>query len=81
MAIVFNPFTRNFDFVTKDINQIKIGDDDTYFRWVAPDTLELLVNGVVRQSWTTAYIEPAKNVYNTDGQQIFNTDGSFIFHT
>jgi hypothetical protein len=28
------------------------------FKWVAPDTLELWVNGALRHSWTTAYVAP-----------------------
>ena len=53
MAWKFNPFTGTFDFYNKNLDGIPIGDDDTRFRWVAPDTLQLLVNGSIRQSWTT----------------------------
>ncbi len=49
MAFRLNPFTGKFD-ETK-IDQSPIGDSDTYFRWVAPDTLQLIVNGQVAQKW------------------------------
>ncbi len=63
MSFKINPFTGKFDEVTGDLNQIPIGDADTYFKWVAPDTLQLWVNGVMRQSWTTAVTAPT-----TEGQ-------------
>lgn len=58
MALKLNPITGRLDLVTDDINQLQIGDADTYFKWVAPDTLELYVNGALRQSWTTAVVAP-----------------------
>jgi hypothetical protein len=50
MIHVDNPLTS--------IDQIPISDADTYFKWVAPDTLELYVNGVKVQSWTAAFVAP-----------------------
>lgn len=41
-----------------DISNIPIGDSDTEFRWVEPDTLQLYVNNVLRQSWTTEVAPP-----------------------
>ena len=64
-----------------DISNIPIGDADTYFKWVAPDTLQLWVNGALRQSWTTVAVVPSTNIFNEDGQQIYNEDGSPIFHS
>jgi hypothetical protein len=54
MSLRFNVFSGTFDFVTTDINQVKIGDADTYYKWVAPDTLQLWVNGNLVHSWTAA---------------------------
>jgi hypothetical protein len=59
----FNPFTGEPDLVRADINQVQIGDADTYFKWVAPDTLQLWVNGSVAQSWTVTPVTPT-----TEGQ-------------
>jgi hypothetical protein len=57
-----NPFTSKFDEVgATDLDQIPIGDADTYFKWVAPDTLQLWVNGALAHSWTVA-------VSTTEGQ-------------
>jgi len=39
---------------TTDINRIPIGDSDTYFNFVAPDTLQLIVNGQVAQQWVVS---------------------------
>jgi hypothetical protein len=47
----FNPFTGTLDRVNDDINQLPIGDADTYLKWVAPDTLQLWVNGSLAHSW------------------------------
>ena len=33
------------------------------FKWVAPDTLQLWVNGELRQSWTTTIATPASGSY------------------
>ena len=57
-----NPFTDELDNTTTDIDQIRIGDADTYFKWVAPDTLQLIVNGSVRQSWTTQIMTGIPNM-------------------
>ena len=55
MSYEFNPFTKKLDKTgSSDINQTPIGDADTYFKWVAPDTLQLWVNGALRQEWVTA---------------------------
>jgi hypothetical protein len=57
MAYEINKYTGKFDKVGEgatDLDQIPIGDSDTYFRWVAPDTLELVVNGSVAQKWVMA---------------------------
>jgi hypothetical protein len=56
MAFKLNPHTGKHDATLGDLDQIPIGDADTYFKFVAPDTLQLWVNGVVRQSWTTAVV-------------------------
>ena len=58
MSFKINHFTGNFDEVTSDIDQIPIGDADTYFKWVATDTLQLWVNGVLAHSWTVAVVAP-----------------------
>jgi hypothetical protein len=52
MSYAFNPFTGTLDRVNDDINQLPIGDSDTYLKWVAPDTVQLLVNGSVAHTWT-----------------------------
>jgi hypothetical protein len=45
-----------------DISNIAIGDPDTVFKWVAPDTLQLLVNNAIRQTWTTTLASPESAV-------------------
>lgn len=59
MAYRLNPFTGKFD--ESKVDKTPIGDADTYFRFVPPDTLQLLVNGSVAQEWV---------VLPSDGQPI-----------
>ena len=47
---VFVPFA--------DLDQTAIGDGDTYFKWVAPATLQLYVNGELRQTWDASLTPP-----------------------
>jgi hypothetical protein len=54
--MAFKPAIKKLDYYQSDLDQVQIGDADTYFKWVAPDTVELYVNGVLRQSWTTAVV-------------------------
>ena len=36
-----------------DLDGVRIGDADTYSKWVAPDTVQMIVNGAVREEWKT----------------------------
>jgi hypothetical protein len=52
MAYKINPFTGKFD--ESSVNNVPIGSTTTYFNWVAPDTLQLIVNGSVAQQWVVS---------------------------
>ena len=58
MGYTINGITGKFDKVTSDINNIPIGDSNTYLKWVAPDTVQLWINGVLSHAWTATDTTP-----------------------
>jgi hypothetical protein len=51
-SLGLNALTGKLDLKTSNLDKMPISDSDTYFKWVAPNTIELYVNGVKAQSWT-----------------------------